>query len=626
MTVGAGRIGYFDTWQPTYGGATVRIYRAGTTKLANVYEDLALTQKASNPQTLERLLVNGVSYGRWTKPLYTNERVVVSVEGGEDTAVIQPPITKLSDEIADNAVAKTQRGSRYRRLIDRFNDVVHALDFGSLSQVSSATNTATLESAIGAAAGQGGGDVIVPAGTFPFKTLTLPENVRLRGAHREASVLQSEEGENVVTLSGDRAGLIDITIDGVSLQAQSVGVYAVNQTALIFRDCQIKRFNTGLYCKGGDLAQWQDFYIDNCETGAFLSGDADAGNTGNGGAFEFNEWKGGGITNCTTFGLRVHFEDQITRFNRFKDLNIQDNPDGTAVEINGARYTVFEGCAWSNNVRNIRVQDDSDTSFEDINTVVGVHVIDSYMNEGELIFQGACADVIFRRMSLNAVDYTLTSPENSIVVIDSTEDAAVTVSGESTRLLRQDTNTSGRVRGVTTDDTAVTAWSYAMDAGEVAYAEGKVIGNQRDGEDYAVYHISVGARRPGADLDYDSQVDDFVVGEKITGGASGAVARIIADSDSGSTGTLTLRDIDGTFDDNETITGETQGEAKVNGQLSYSDVVKDSGGDNAIRTAVETDSNWNAAFAVSGGELQLQVTGASSKTVEWTVDIEVLSG
>lgn len=71
-------------------------------------------------------------------------------------------------------------------------------------------------------------------------------------------------------------------------------------------------------------------------------------------------------------------------------------------------------------------------------------------------------------------------------------------------------------------------------------------------------------------LNYDNQSADFTAGKKITGGTSGATAVIVSDSDGGTTGTLTLRDVVGVFADNEEITDDngTPGTADVNGTLS----------------------------------------------------------
>ena len=70
-------------------------------------------------------------------------------------------------------------------------------------------------------------------------------------------------------------------------------------------------------------------------------------------------------------------------------------------------------------------------------------------------------------------------------------------------------------------------------------------------------------------LAYDTQTANFTVGEKLTGGTSGATAIILDDSDSGATGTLTIGEISGVFQTGETITDSSTGSAKANGVLTY---------------------------------------------------------
>lgn len=65
-------------------------------------------------------------------------------------------------------------------------------------------------------------------------------------------------------------------------------------------------------------------------------------------------------------------------------------------------------------------------------------------------------------------------------------------------------------------------------------------------------------------LPYDAQTGNFTVGLTVTGGTSGATGVITADNDGGTTGTLTLSNIVGQFQDNETITDTSTGSATVN--------------------------------------------------------------
>ena len=68
-------------------------------------------------------------------------------------------------------------------------------------------------------------------------------------------------------------------------------------------------------------------------------------------------------------------------------------------------------------------------------------------------------------------------------------------------------------------------------------------------------------------LAYDNQSANFTAGKQLTGGTSTATATIVSDTDAGSTGTLTLTNIMGTFIDGETITDDNSsaGSAVVNG-------------------------------------------------------------
>ncbi|NCN28301.1 hypothetical protein GW915_12095 [bacterium] len=67
---------------------------------------------------------------------------------------------------------------------------------------------------------------------------------------------------------------------------------------------------------------------------------------------------------------------------------------------------------------------------------------------------------------------------------------------------------------------------------------------------------------------YDAETATFTtLAQIITGGTSGAKAELVAVTDWGTTGVLTLRDVQGTFQDNETITGSNEGSATVNGTI-----------------------------------------------------------
>lgn len=70
-----------------------------------------------------------------------------------------------------------------------------------------------------------------------------------------------------------------------------------------------------------------------------------------------------------------------------------------------------------------------------------------------------------------------------------------------------------------------------------------------------------------AKLNYDAQTANFTVGDTVTGGTSGATGTIQWDYDNGSTGTLVISNLTGTFQDDELITDPSGGSATVNGTI-----------------------------------------------------------
>lgn len=62
-------------------------------------------------------------------------------------------------------------------------------------------------------------------------------------------------------------------------------------------------------------------------------------------------------------------------------------------------------------------------------------------------------------------------------------------------------------------------------------------------------------------INYDTQTQDFTVGDILTGGTSGTIGIIIADNDTGTTGTLKVISMNSSYTIAETITGNTTGSA-----------------------------------------------------------------
>ena len=89
-------------------------------------------------------------------------------------------------------------------------------------------------------------------------------------------------------------------------------------------------------------------------------------------------------------------------------------------------------------------------------------------------------------------------------------------------------------------------------------------------------HLYVRLSLPKFFLGYDGQTGNFAVGEVVTGGTSGATGVVVDDDDAGVAGTLTLVTVDGSFLNNETLTGDGVGAAVVNGRVLF-EVMADPG-------------------------------------------------
>ena len=615
------RIADFDTWRPGYGLAGVTVHRAGTTTPASIYSDEGLTVPLGNPQTLLEIVIDDLSHGKWAQPVYVAEPFEMTINSTDRTGVERPCLTTLDGINASRALVTPHGASVASALRDILARQVDVRDYGTWSPTDTATNTATLATAIGAVAGLGGGAVVIPAGTWPIGQVLLTDGVILVGQGRGVTSLLSLVAGRVVTLNGSRSGLARITLDGSSVIAGSTGLYsrAINET--ILHEVEVKRFDTGVQRQGGRRNFWRDVFLDNCNTGAKLHGDADASGTGLGDEQRDNQWQGGRVTNCTTTGISLEYVDRQCAHNLVAAVGFENNT-GNALHILGARQTRIDGCWWEGNTVNLKAEDDSPAATE--NTIAGLRVVGSRMKGGQLLLEDSLVDVVFERVEFADVDITLTLPANNVLALDCTEDTAVTLSGITTAWTRARSVRAGATVGNTADATVTKAWGITLQPGQVVYAEAKVIGNQSNGTNSGEYHIAVSAERAPATLAYDAQSANFTLGQRVTGQNSGASALVVADADAGATGTLSLRSIIGTFLDNEIITDPLGGSAMVNGSIS-SPTVALLGAVAALRAAREDVAGWDATFVASGPELQVTVLGAAATAIEWYVDVAVTS-
>lgn len=616
------RISEFDLWRAGYGGSTVTIYIAGTTTKANVFTDETLTTAAPNPQTLQSNTdADGVTYGKFSVPLYTSSSYYLNIDTTEESGVVRPPLSSLVGADASDATVRPNGTSADIPLDELMARKVWAENYGDLDG-SAATNTTTIELAIAALAN--GGEVLLPAGTISVNSFNVPQGVVLRGYGKGSTILSSVIGNKSFTITGERAGFRGITLDGSSLTSGSIGVYAVNKDVIVLEDVEIKRFETNMYLKGGRKSRWRNLDITNAVTGIKIHGDTDAGDTGAGAEFADLMWEGGLVKECSTAGVAISYEDARVHNMVFNSVGYENNT-GTAITINGGQYITYNDCWWDGNTKDFDIQDDTDpltaaTSAD--NDCININVIGGRMEDGEVEVTGTAQNVSFNNMRLDDMTLTMTTPLANQVFLRDCVENNVTISGESTKLLRSNTTMRGEAVGLTTDATWTKAWGMELAAGQYTKINANIVGKQRNGEGHAMYQVNGYAYRQGDELDYDAQTANFTLGDILTGASSGATARINADSDSGTTGTLTLTDIVGDFVDNETITGSSTGSATVNGTLTAQAVVVGGG---HIGTNTESSAGYDARIIANNQEVEVQVLGLSSNTMEWTVNVDVVS-
>lgn len=613
------RVHEFDLWRPGYALASVEVLIAGTTNPATLYSDTDLSTALPNPQRLQaKQESDGTAYGRFAQPVYVGTNYHIRVSGIEQTGVEQLPLTTLAGATATTAVVTATGGAVSRTLAAHAANEVYVANYGALGDSASA-NTTILAAAVGAAAAQGGGRVLLPSGNYTFTQLSLPQDVRLVGKGRAATTLRSEQAAAVITATGDGAGLEGLTLDGVNLNAGSIGLFAIGRDRLVLEDVIIKRFAQGVLTRGGEQFRFRDLHVSNCTKGVDLRGDRDALLSSTGGPLRDAFWDGGSVDTCTDEGLRLSFEDDPVLRVTVRGVRLFDNT-GPAVVINGARVTTFESCWWFDNTDNLSVDDDDDASRADENTVKQLLFWNCSFEGGENAFDGLCEDVRFDGCDFADVDWTLSVPTLPVMLLDCTEDSASTASGALDRLMRNSTHKIGEFPGVTTDNSWTTAWQTELEPGEVIRVNARIIGRQRNGENWASYEFRATCRRPGSALSFSSASATLVVGTVVTGGTSGAEARVVAVSGTTS-GTLTLRSISGAFINGEALTfsdTKTATAASVLVPASAILVGQD------FETGHEADSDWDVSADVLGNSAIVKVKGDTDQTVEWICETNVL--
>lgn len=562
------RIAEFDTWREGYAGATVTIYRAGSSTLADLYANEALTTVVANPIILISLTKDERRYGKFAGPVYTEQAVELQIDGLDSTGVMRPPITDMETEDVSEAVAVPDGASEAHTIAEHLARVIDVRDYGEFIKTgeigaSSLTNTTSIETAIGAAGAQGGGVVMIPPGVYDVIDFIIPPGVIIEGQGQSATFLQTTFAGPCIGIAGKRAGLRRLTLDGISQEGNSVGVYAIAADETILCDVMLKRFETGLYMRGGERGIWENFSVSDCIIGTKLHGDLNAGAGGGGEVFQGNRWIGGVVELCQDAGIELKRIDATCAFNSIVGVTFRDNT-GIGLRGMGARSTMLDSCLFTGNLIHLLLDDVVPVNVN--GTLAGFEMRGGQMVDGQVQLKNTLANVIFDGVEIIDTDIILTSPQNNILAIDCREDSDVTVTGAATHWTRASSiNYPASSFGLTSGNAATKAWAIALKSGQQVMIEAKVLGRQRNGTNRASFWLCTSARRSPAQLNYDTQTANFTPGNILTGQTSGATARIIADNDAGLTGVLALVDVRGTFVDNELVTDGASGSAMANG-------------------------------------------------------------
>jgi hypothetical protein len=614
------RIGDFDLWRRGYAGLVVEVLVADTTERARLYSDALLGTEIANPQTLLSYTdATGQLHGKWATAVYTTSPYRLLIDNTDVTGIDRPAITDMAGQDTSEAVVSSRRGQYLTSVQDALDQVIFATMYGQISeQAGEAASTATIEAAIGAAAAQGGGFVEIPAGTITISAITLPQGVRLRGQGKNATTLVCRDSGGIVTLGGDGSGLEGLTLDGQLSTSGSIGIHGHDVTQAYLRDILVRRFDIGISFQGLSETTIEAVAVSDCAYGIKFLGDSDATGQGDGAAISDVQMIGGSVTLCTQAGITLEYVDLPVTEVLIQSVGFVSCV-GAALKIVGARGIEVRNCYWTGNTLALSMEDGNDTAYSATNTVQRVTVRGGDVSGGELRFDGWCTNIMFDGVNFADVDFNMTVPRTPVVLRNCIEDATTTSTGDTKKLARQTTFSDGEWTGITTDATPTTAAEFELQPGETGLFSAQIIGSARNAITYGVFWIMAGARRPGATLNFNLQTGNFTAGLVVTGATSGASARIIAVSQAAGSGTLTLRDITGTFQSGELITDTSTGSARVSGFLSTSNAALDATGTGVLRANTITGTAWDAVFAASGSMIRCNVTGEAGVTIEWTV-------
>jgi hypothetical protein len=608
-------LGLFDLWQPGYGEAVVTVFAANGPATAALFYDEAATQPAPNPFTLLSLQLDGYNYGRSEQAVYVADPTYsVWIDGMHGSGIYRPALQTLAGADLAGATVKVA-GSTFNAPLDQlFAEVIHVRQFGQLISTEADLNTNIINLALAKAAGRGGGRVVMPAGTYAIRSLSLSRRVLLEGSGKDVTILTSQYAGNIIAAAEQSAGIKSLTIDGQTNVLGSRGFRVNNFDSYFAQDVRIRRCEVGLRVDGSKQGALAGVDLEENNTGAFFYSDDDVlGNTG-------LTWTEGYVANNITYGILFRQATaKLNAYHRLSGLYVRDNL-GDGIRIEGARNIEVDHSQFEHNGKHLRIRDYEfgDPDQQRVQDIVFVN--SAFGAEGGIHIEHTAQDIRFVRSKLDSIEWTFSTVGNGIVLEECLEMGVTTIAGDPTLLQRQRDVWDGATTYVTNDSIQSTAWRTQLLPGQSCTGRALVNGNALDAQARYAYVITFAAYRPAAALNYDNQTSNFTVGDTITGSTSHATGRLLVQTDDGSTGVLRLRSIAGTFVNNENITGALGGSARTNGTISTGDMIIQ----NQVITDLAPDADARADIKGQGDELTVAVTGVTGKTIEWTVNVDLV--
>ncbi|QQO56589.1 MAG: DUF2793 domain-containing protein [Thiohalocapsa sp. PB-PSB1] len=302
-----------------------------------------------------------------------------------------------------------------------------------------------------------GGTVHVPIeGEVEFDYFTIEKHCRLKGLGISTTTLISKHEGNCVTLS-DYSRIEDITLDGVSKEEDSVGIFgAVNNTKLKF--VEIKRFETNELRQSGIFCEWKEVYNHDGVTGLRVKTNGDTG-------FNKNIYLGGRISNNDQTGLYMEYDNKPIISNSFIEVNIEDNKVGA--DIRGTILTKFRSCWFESN---------KDDNFKQQNVGVGKSTVyctgttlagcwlDSVESDDDnhgIIVAGKAENFVIRESYL--LDQCLVSTSAYHIRLENCYENGMTYSASNNKLVRTKSTNYAEKQYYIGSDTTINSLSRSFD-------------------------------------------------------------------------------------------------------------------------------------------------------------------